>query len=63
MTEETAKEIVDFLFEQHKNPHPLCPIKKETPGLILDFIGGEPLMNVKVIDYIADYFFNKCLEE
>ena len=63
MTEETAKEIVDFLFEQHKNPHPLCPIKKETPGLILDFIGGEPLMNVKVIDYIADYFFNKCLDE
>ena len=57
MTKETAEAIINFLFEQHENPHVCSPVKKDTPGVILDFIGGEPLMNIEVINHVVEYFF------
>lgn len=60
MTKETAKQIVDLLFRLYDEDKEDCPINKHTYGLILDFIGGEPLMNVDVVEYVMEYFLNEC---
>lgn len=58
---ETAKRCVDVLFEEdarnskYINPH-------DAHGLILDFIGGEPLLEIDLIDRIVDYFLARALE-
>lgn len=31
-------------------------------GVIIDFIGGEPLLQVDLIDQIIDYFMERCIE-
>lgn len=62
MNEEVAKKSIDLLFDMYENDDHALPINKNTFGIILDFIGGEPLMNVKIIDYICTYFMNKCIE-
>ena len=60
MTKETAKKGVDLLFELYdKNEGTF--INHNTKAIILDFIGGEPLMNIEVIDYICSYFMEECL--
>lgn len=51
MTKEVAKKAVDMLFEESlKNDY----IKE--PFIILDFIGGEPLLEIDLIDYTVEYF-------
>lgn len=56
MTFDVAKIFLDKLFNNfysnltHQN----------TKGFILDFIGGEPLMNIDLIQQICDYYFYKC---
>ena len=61
MTKEVAKKAVDLLFELYdKNEGTF--INHETKAIILDFIGGEPLMNIEIIDYICEYFMSICLE-
>lgn len=63
MTESTAKAIVDLLFKlKEENTNTLASINTETIGIVLDFIGGEPLMNLPIIDYVCSYFMDKCLE-
>ena len=62
MSKEIAKKSVDLLFDLYeKNEGEF--INKNTLGIILDFIGGEPLMNIDIIDYICSYFMDKCLKE
>ena len=39
----------DLLFQMYDEDDKLKPINKDTGGIILDFIGGEPLLNIKVI--------------
>ena len=63
MTTETAKQIVDLLFKLYDENNEDMVINKHTYGIILDFIGGEPLMNIEVIDYTINYFINKCIEK
>lgn len=61
MSKEVARKGVDLLFDMYeKNDSPF--INKKTKAIILDFIGGEPLMAIDVIDYICTYFVQKCLE-
>ncbi len=43
MNEETAKAVVDFIFQ--------CPSK----GITIEFQGGEPLLNFPIIQYIVNY--------
>ncbi len=47
MSFDTAKKAIDYFL---KNDH------LTAPQLILDFIGGEPLLEVELMDQIADYF-------
>jgi sulfatase maturation enzyme AslB (radical SAM superfamily) len=60
MTVDTAKNICDLLFELYDKNEPNAVINHETTGIILEFIGGEPFMNVPVIEQAFDYFLNKC---
>lgn len=60
MTFDVAKKIVDLIFklsETDESPY----INTQTNGVILDFIGGEPLLNIRVIEQTCDYFWHKAL--
>lgn len=58
---ETAKKMINLLlsgekgFEQYINP-------QKSPGLIIDFIGGEPLLEAELIDQICTYTIDKMIE-
>lgn len=60
MTKEIAKQIIDLLFRLYDENKEDAFINHHTYGLILDFIGGEPFMNIEVIDYALEYFIEKC---
>ena len=63
MTKETAKACIDLLFKMNQEITDIdAIIHNRTLGIVLDFIGGEPLMNLPIIDYSCEYFMNKCLE-
>ena len=49
MNFETAKRIIDYFVENKE-------VLFSTEYIVLDFIGGEPLMEIKLIDQIVDYF-------
>jgi len=51
MDEETAKAVVDFIFQ--------CPSK----GITIEFQGGEPLLNFPIIQFIVEYAREKAKEE
>lgn len=53
----TAKHIIDNLLndDNYYNTH-------EVNGLILEFIGGEPFMEIDLIQRITDYFVSKSIE-
>ena len=62
MTKEIAKEIIDLIFElYYKNDSDF--INKNTVGVVFEFIGGEPLVAIDIIDYSCSYFIQRCLEE
>ena len=48
-----AKRFIDYVLE--------APIKR-ADAVILDFIGGEPLLEIELIDKICDYFKIKTYE-
>ena len=61
MTFDIAKRCVDLLFDEDiKNSRYINEDKMN--GLILDFIGGEPLLEIELIDQIMDYFIFKALD-
>ena len=53
MSWETAKKIVDGLFKGEF-------VDNTAPAIILDFIGGEPLLEIDLIDRTVDYFKEKA---
>lgn len=63
MTSETARKIVDLLFRLYDENNENMVINHHTKGLILDFIGGEPLMNIEVIEDTIKYFIDQCTEK
>ena len=60
MTREVAFKAIDTILDQNKIGGYLDP--KETPGVILEFIGGEPLLEIELIEDIVDYFRWKAFE-
>ena len=61
MNFETAKKFIDYIFE--------CRTKKNTffseenvSGLVINFIGGEPFLEIELIEKIVEYFELKFLE-
>ena len=61
MSFETAKVAVDKLltgadgFGDYVNP-------SISPAIVLDFIGGEPFLEIELIDKVVDYFREKAIE-
>ena len=58
MSLETAKKSIDMLFDKSKTDKYF--IMEDMPAVILEFIGGEPLLEIELIDQIMDYFIQQC---
>lgn len=58
---ETAKKMIDLLLSGEKGVSDYINPQK-SPGLIVDFIGGEPLLEVELIDQICSYIINRMIE-
>lgn len=62
MTEETAKKCVDILYKMWDDDVPDAFINKNTKQIILDFIGGEPLLYIDIMEKVVEYFIDCALE-
>ena len=60
MSFETAKKFVDLLLSGDKNFVEFIDPKR-SKGLVLEFIGGEPLLEIELIDKIVDYVRYKLI--
>lgn len=61
MSLEIAKKFVDLLLDATpENNAYINPVV--SPFLIIEFIGGEPLLEVRLMDQIMDYFLSQALE-
>lgn len=60
MSFEVAKKLIDKLLRNDEsfNGYINC---ENSPGIILEFIGGEPLLEVDLIEQICDYFFEQAV--
>lgn len=57
MSFETAKKFTDLVL-RGDNPY----INPElSPGIVIEFIGGEPLLEIELIDRITDYFIGELI--
>lgn len=62
MSLETAKKFFDLIVSGEKGFYDyINPIK--SPGLAIDFIGGEPFLEIELIDQICDYIMEKLIRE
>ena len=61
MSIDTAKKCIDLLFKMDAENHQYIN-PEEAPALILDFIGGEPMLKIDLIDQIMDYFLRRAVE-
>lgn len=60
MSKEVAKQAVDFIFDKEKiNGYYDFEV---SPAVIIEFIGGEPLLEIELMDYIVEYFKFKAFE-
>ncbi len=61
MTFETAKKAIDQLLNADDNIKDYIN-SWEIPGVVIEFIGGEPFLEIDLIDQITDYFVSKMIE-
>lgn len=59
---ETAKKFVDLLIEDSYKDDTYVSLKS-TPAIVVEFIGGEPLLEIDLIDQITDYVMWKLISE
>lgn len=62
MSFEIAKKFIDMLLTNDESTRYYVDTTKKTAA-ILDFIGGEPLLEVELIDKIVDYFQEAAIRE
>lgn len=62
MSFDVAKKYADFLLQSGISEDNEYINKHNSPGLVIEFIGGEPLLEIDLIDQITDYFINKMIE-
>lgn len=60
MSKETAKDIIDALFDEEKMAGFLTTDKHKC--IIIELFGGEPMLNIDVVDFICDYFVKVATE-
>lgn len=61
MSVETGKKIVDLLYRMWDENKPGAFINQDTKMIILDFIGGEPMLYTDVMDQIVSYFWQTAI--
>lgn len=61
MTFETAKKFIDLLLSGEKGFSSYVD-PSFSKGIILEFIGGEPLLAIDLIDQVVDYFKMRAIE-
>lgn len=61
MSFDTAKKMIDLLLTGEKGMRDYINPRR-SPGLIIDFIGGEPLLEVGLIDRICSYTIGQMIE-
>ena len=59
---EYAKKFIDLLIEDSYKEKTYFSLDK-TSGVIAEFIGGEPLLEIELLDKIVDYFKVRLIEE
>lgn len=57
----TGKKILDYVLELSETPGGEL-INTNTKCIIIEFIGGEPMTEVKLITELCDYWFKRCFE-
>lgn len=62
MSNETMKSCIDLLFKMYDDDKEDTFINKHTKGIILEFMGGEPFMNVDAMSYGSQYFIDECIK-
>ena len=61
MSFDVAKRFVDLLLSGDKGFKDYVNIEF-SPAIVLDFIGGEPFLEVDLIDQVCDYFMDRAIE-
>ena len=61
MSLDVAKKFIDLILNPNENTKQYLNSLDST-AVILDFIGGEPLLQIDLIDQIIIYFVTKCIE-
>ena len=61
MTFDVAKKFIDMILEDSDKCNGYIDSSKSV-GVVLDFIGGEPFLEVELMDQIVDYFRLRCFE-
>ena len=62
MTWEVAKKCVDLLYRMWDEDDKTAFINKDTRQIILDFIGGEPLLYIDLMEKIVEYFVDCAID-
>lgn len=60
MSWDTAKKFIDMILASDERTKPYLQ-SRNCPGVILDFIGGEPLLEIDLISDICDYFIEQAI--
>ncbi len=60
MSKATAKDVVDFLLNERLTNDYIT--SEASPGVILDFIGGEPLLEIDTIETFMEYFIYQAFK-
>lgn len=60
MSFETAKKFIDLMFEDYEREGSYL-YKDNCQALVVEFIGGEPLLEIDLIEQICDYFMWKAI--
>ena len=58
---ETAKKFADMILEANIDNNEYIDVES-SPGIVFEFIGGEPFMAIDLISQISDYIVNKMIE-
>ena len=59
MSFETAKKFIDDLLDDKYK----IASSQNTCGIVIDFIGGEPLLEIDLMDQILSYILDKMIEK
>lgn len=60
MSIETAKKFVDYLLSADETNTYINPTI--SPAIVIEFIGGEPFLEIKLISQICEYFERRAIE-